>query len=100
MAPTEETIFQGEVMWGLWGLELTYTTVALPMRDALLKETKLARGIIATFLLKHFLCPNSYEWLQVLLDYYPDHVVEFSTYSVNWGTLPGYNTVFWEVRKY
>jgi hypothetical protein len=100
MAPTEETIFQGEVMRGLWGLELTYTTVALPMRDALLKDTRLARGIIASSLVKHFLCDNSYEWLQSLLDNYPDHVVEFSTYGVNWGTLPSYNTVFWEVRLY
>ena len=100
MAPTEQTLFQGEVMYGLWGLSLTYTTVAKPMRDALLEDTKTAQGIIASLLLQHYLCPNSYEWLVTLLDRYPDHVVEFSTYSVEWGTLSGFNTVFWEVRKY
>lgn len=100
MAPTEQTLFQGEVMRGIWGLELTYTTVAKPMRDALCECTKVARGVIANSLLRHFLCSNSYNWLEVLLDRYPDHAVEFSTYAVEWGTLPCYNTVFWEVRKY
>ena len=100
MAPTEKTLFQGEVMRGLWGLELLYTTVAKPMRDALAERCARVRGIIAVTLLKHFLCPNSYEWLQHLLETYPDHVVEFSTYSTNWGTVPGYNTVYWECRKY
>ena len=100
MAPTEQTLFQGEVQRGLWGLDLLYTTVAKPMRDALACYSRQARGIIAVCLLRHFLCPRSYDWLMYLLDAYPDHVVEFSTYSVEWGTVPGYNSVFWEVRLY
>lgn len=100
MAPTEQTLFQGEVMRGLWGLELTYTTVTKPMRDALAEYTKISRGILASLLLQHYLCPNSWEWLNVLLDRYPNHVVEFSTYAKNWGTLSNFNTVFWEVRNY
>ena len=100
MAPTEKTLFQGEVMRREWGLELTYTTVAKPMRDALAERTQTARGIIALALLRRFLCPNSLAWLEHLLDEYPNHVVEFSTYSVEWGTVPGYNTVFWECRLY
>jgi len=100
MAPTDKTVFQGEVQRGLWGLDLYYSCVARPMREALRLQGRTVRGVFALCLLQRFLCPNSYEWLQVLLDRYPDHVVEFSTYSVNWGTLPGYNTVFWEVRLY
>jgi len=98
MAPTEQTLFQGEVMRGIWGLELTYTTIAKPMRDALRECTKTARGIIANLLIEHYLDANSYNWLRVLLCRYKDHVVEFSCYNTQWGTLPGYNTVFWEVR--
>ena len=100
MAPSEKTIFQGEVSRGVWSYELTYTTVAKPMREALKEQTHVARGIIAITLLRKFLCERSYDWLMYLLDNYEGHVVEFSTYSVEWGTLPGYNTVFWEVRKY
>ena len=100
MAPTEKTIFQGEVMRGIWGLEITYTTIALPMREALRQETKTARGIVASSLLKHFLDVRSQDWLEVLLDRYSEHVIEFSTYSECWGKIEGYNTVFWEVRKY
>ena len=100
MAPTEKTLFQGEVMRGLKHLDLTFTTVAKPMRDALRERVETVSGIIALELLRHFLCPNSYDWLWHLLDEYRDHVVEFSTYNVNWGTLPNFNTVFWEVRKY
>jgi hypothetical protein len=100
MAPTERTILQGEVQQGTNGLELFYTTVAKPMRDALRERSEQVYGITAVSLLRRYLCPNSYEWLQVLLDRYPFHVVEFSSYSCNWGTIPGYNTVFWEIRKY
>ena len=100
MAPTEKTVIQGEVQRGLWYLDLTYTTVRKPMREALAQECRTAKGLTAIRLLKTYLCPNSYEWLWYLLDEYEDHVVEFSTYSVCWGTVPGYNTVFWEVRKY
>lgn len=105
MAPTEKTVLQGEVMqtdinWNRCGLELYYTTVCKPMREALQEEAHRVSGIMASELLRLYLCPNSYEWLQVLLSRYPCHVIEFSTYSVKWGTLPNFNTVFWEVRSY
>ena len=100
MAPTALTLFQGEVCRGIWGLELTYSTLALPMRDALRARPAWARGIIVDYLLRRYLCPRSLEWLLYLLDEYEDHVVEFSTYATDWGTLPEYNTVFWEVRLY
>jgi hypothetical protein len=100
MAPTDKTLFQGEVQQTPLGLSLYYSTVVKPMRDSLREGGQQVQGIISVSLLKHYLCHNSLDWLYVLLERYPDHVVEFSTYGVNWGTLPGFNTVIWEVRMY
>lgn len=100
MAPTKLTTIQGEVQRGYNGLEFTFTTVKKPMRNALAEDTRLATGLIAKLLLDAYLNPVSRDWLNVLLDRYPNHVVELSCYSKCWGTLPGYNTVFWEVRSY
>lgn len=109
MVPKEvETtlLIQGEVQQtypgsGRCGLDLFYSQVPKPMRVALAEKAEQISGIIASFLLRRYLCPNSYEWLQELLDRYPYHVVEFSTYARCWGTLyPRFNTIFWEVRNY
>ena len=100
MAPTERTVIQGEVQEGLWGLDLTYTRVRKPMRDALAEETKTVTGLMATMLLAGSMNDLSYAWLRYLLETYPNHVVEFSVYETCWGTVPGYNTVFWEIRAY
>lgn len=100
MCPTEKTTFQGEVRQSENHYDLTYTTIALPMRQALAVCTNYADGIMASLLLQHFMCPKSHDWLQILLDRYPGHVVEFTCFSIQWGTLPGFNTVIWEVRGY
>lgn len=80
------------------GLQLFYSEVKKPMRDSLKEGGKQVTGVVASMTLRHFMNPKSYDWLQVLLDRYPYHVVEFSCYGVCWGTLIGYNTAFWEVR--
>lgn len=101
MAPTELTLIQGEVMQCETGsISLFYSIIAKPMREALALGGVQCKGIIAVSLLRHFMDTASYEWLQLLLERYPDHVVEFSTYDVCWGTVPNRNSVFWEVRKY
>lgn len=100
MAPTHETLFQGEVQQSERGLDLYFSTVRKPMRDSLREGGQQVSGILSTVLLRHYLCPNSLDWLYTLLERYPLHVIEFSTYAVNWGTLPHFNTVFWEVRRY
>lgn len=43
--------------------------------------------------------PSSFEDLQLLLELYPEAVIEFSTWSVKVGILCR-NTVIWEVRAY
>lgn len=100
MAPSEKTIIQGEVQETHLGLVLTFSRAALPMRDALRVSTEVATGLRAKGFIEAHLCQRSQDWLKLLLERYPDHVVEFSTFSCNWGTIPGFNTVFWEVRKY
>lgn len=100
MCPTHLTLFQGEVMRSYRHLDLYYSTIAKPMRQALQEGGKQCYGIAATKLLEHYLCPNSYDWLMGLLDRYEGHVVEFTTLSCFWGTVPNFNTLFWEVRLY
>jgi len=100
MAPTEKTIIQGELMRSTNGLYLHYSMEPRPMREALSLRSYHIYGIMADSILRHYMDPQSYEWTMELLNRYPDHVVEFSTYSIEWGTVPGYNTVWWEVRKY
>lgn len=100
MAPHHKGLIQGEVQQGIKGLELYYAPALVPMREALAKEGKQVYGSLAVRLLKENLCPNSWEWLNVLLDRYPEHVIEFSSFSVCWGTLPKFNTVVWECRLY
>lgn len=100
MCPTEHTLIQGEVMQDVGGLKLFYSTVTKPMRQALKEQSQTICGIIAVSVLKYYLCPNSWEWLNVLLDRYPGHVVEFTTLGCEWGTVPNFNTLWWEVRLY
>lgn len=82
------------------GLALYYSRVPSPMREALATEAKQVYGVTSSMILRASMCPNSYEWLQVLLDRYPFHVVEFSSYDCNWGQLPNFNSIVWEVRAY
>lgn len=100
MAPTSKTLFQGEVQRGCRGLELFYSCQPKTMREALAKDGKQVYGVVADQLIKHFLPANDHDWLMGLLERYPDHVVEFSTYSEEFGTITGFKTVFWECRLY
>lgn len=101
MAPTELTTIQGEVYETATGeLAFYHSRVPLPMRPSLIDGGRQAFGLQAKILLRHYLNPRSYGWLQWLLGAYPRHVIELSCYSRCWGTEPGFNTVFWEVRNY
>lgn len=100
-APDDFLVIQGEVMRGVEGLELFYSTKQMKMRDAMVDGgARSARGLTAKLLLETHLNPSSFADLEVLLDGFPDHVVEFSTYRFCLGDIPGRNTVIWEVRKY
>lgn len=105
MAPTARTLIQGEIQQAdvndsRHGLELLYSPVKKPMRDALAESSCFVTGIIAKEILRHYLDPTSYDWMNVLLERYPGHVLEFSTFDCCFGTVPRCNTIWWEVRRY
>lgn len=97
MAPACYTL-NAEVLQTERHLDVHYSLVNAPMRQALASEPRWVDGIMAVLLLRKYLCPNSLEWLYELLERYPGHVVELSSFTREWGTIPGYNTVYWEVR--
>jgi len=100
MAPTGNTLVQGELQIRDKGLELHGTYVKLPMRDALKESSFNMVGLQVTTMLKLYCDANSVEWINVLLELYPGHVIEFSCYNKSFGTVPRSNTVIWEVRNY
>jgi len=95
--PDHLLTFQGEYApdGRLW-----FSRAKLTMRRALREAPEWASGLLARSLLKHYMCPSSYADFLALTERYPDSVVEFSCYRVPWGTVPGRNTVVWEVRNY
>lgn len=98
--PDELLLIQGEVTRVARGLELTYSKETnTPMREAM-RRPLLASGLAASQLLNRFLDPNSRDDLEMLLEQYPDAVVEFGTYAVDVGVFPRRNTIIWEVRDY
>jgi hypothetical protein len=108
MCPTEKTLIQGEIYYPVRdehspeapGIKLLYSLIAKPMREALAVESRHATGMKAEALLRYYMNPKSYDWTQVLLDRYKNHVIEFTTLGTCWGTLEGYNTLWWEIRLY
>jgi hypothetical protein len=100
MCPDEFTILQGEVYRSDTGLRLFYSQLAsTPMKIALAKDGREARGLMALGLIRGSMNQRSSDWLDYLLNEYEDHVVEFTVLSKCWGTEPGYNTLFWECRR-
>lgn len=100
MAPTEKTLIQGEVMQSDKGLYFYYSRIKKPMRDSLKEGGKEAFGLVARSLLFCAMDPVSWDWLNVLLERYTNHVIEVSVYDCWWGTIPNRNCIVWEVRKY
>jgi hypothetical protein len=101
MAPHNKNLIQGELVRDDTEYRLFYSTApGVPMRDALALSGRNAHGAVAVRMLQYYMDDNSYEWTHHLLTEYPGHVVEFSTFGEKWGTVPGFNTVFWEVRLY
>lgn len=107
MAPHQHNLIQGEVMGPSrlpWSAEtcdwsMSYNcAVGLTMRDARALPWRQS-GKYTRTLLRQLLDRPSFNNLEYLLDQYPEHAVEFSTFRVPVGVL-GWNTIFWEVRLY
>lgn len=99
-APDQFLLLQGEVTRLPCGLTLFGSTQPGKMREALRKMGRHLYGLQAKLILEYHLDAASYTDMMDLLDSFPDHVIEFSTYSVDLGQAPHRNTVIWEVRAY
>ena len=98
MAPHHCNVIQGEATLEPCGLFLTYNTERdVTMREAMTRPSY-ATGLKARTLLQR-LCLRGQEWLWHLLDTYDQSVVEFSSFSTQYG-IEDMRTVFWEVRPY
>lgn len=97
--PDDDLLIQGEMVYLVGGLHLTYSTDNCSMKQAMEKPQH-AVGLRAIGLLKYYLNPKSYDMVQELFELYPDSVIEFGAYSRHLGVMPGHNTVIWEVRNY
>lgn len=98
-APDAYLTIQGEIMRTEEHLALFWSSEKTTMRKAL-QNGKQDQGLKAKLMLEHYLSPNSLSDVYALLDRFPDHVIEFSTYSINLGHNKHRNTIIWEVRKY
>jgi hypothetical protein len=99
-APDDQLLVQGEVMRGLRGLEMRYsTTPGISMREAM-KSPREVAGVVARAILDLFLDANSLDDIDALFELYPDSVIEFGAYRHDVGCLPNRNTFFWEVRNF
>lgn len=98
--PDKHLVLQGEVMRYGGRLYLLYTKIKKPMNIALNEETLHAEGLKAKLLLEHTLSGSSYSDLEALFETFPNSIVEFSSYDVPVGEIPGRNAVIWEVRNY
>ncbi len=98
--PNDKILIQAEIKRTSKGLYLLYSTVKKPMNLAFKEEIKHAFGLEALLILETYLYPQSYSDIMNLFEMFPESVIEFGTYSVYVGDLPGRNTIIWEVRNY
>lgn len=92
LMPDQEIILQGE-FHELYGC--SYSTNKVHMREL----KKFEHWYPTRMPLQLNMCPQSYENFLQLVETYPNHVIEFSVYSVPVGTAK-WNTMIWEVRSY
>jgi len=99
--PDTALLIQGEFSQHIEHIDLQYSRIkGIPNQQAMsATPSEHARGIKARCILQHFLDPVSYDHVDLLMDCYPQAVIEFSTFRVSVGDL-GWNTIFWEVRNY
>jgi hypothetical protein len=96
--PNHLRIIQGEVCYSP-DLCLTYSLLQKPLSDALHDKSVHVDGVKARIVLRHFLRPESIDWLEYLLETYDRAAVEFTEFRVPQGML-SQHLVIWEVRNF
>ncbi len=100
-APDNDLLIQGEFYHDdEKGYALFCSTEQTQMRRALKNSGRQFLGLQALGRMQYYLNDNSYQMMTDLLDTYPGAVIEFSVYGHTLGTVPGHNTIIWEVRNY
>lgn len=94
-----DRVIQGAVVNTTEGLYLNYSYAQLDWRSALNMMGHHVYRTEAKIILNYYLDCPSIENINYLLEEYPDHVIEFTTYNHDAGTLNN-NTLIWEVRYY
>ncbi len=84
----------GLTLWGVIGRK------EVPWREAFQSLSSHWYGVAAREILKTYLNENSMDDLDIVLEQYPDHVVELTALDRCFGTVPHRNAVVWEVRSY
>jgi hypothetical protein len=79
---------------------LYFSTDKLAMRDGLKKSGRTITGLATIDICRRLMDQQSFSDLMWLDENYNDHVIEFTVFDQNIGTLPNRNTMFWEVRAY
>lgn len=82
------------------GINFTYSFINAPMRLAFDQQRLHANRLQAHWLLKAHMTAGDRDWLEQLLVDFPNSTVEFSCFKRPIGTVPGSQTIFWEVRHY
>jgi hypothetical protein len=102
-APSSHAILQGEVCRTFEGLQ-SYLAVGHgipPMRISMARGMHTHRGYLATkILLDEYMDPSSRDDLDSLLELYPDHTIEFTSFDIDVGNIPNRNTLIWETRLF
>jgi hypothetical protein len=102
--PDEHLTIQGELIHNTmlppYGLYLLYSMLKKPMNISLEEDSHEAYGLQATNLLKSSMTASSFSDMEALMEMFPESAIEFSTYDICVGNIPGRNTVIWEVRNY
>lgn len=79
---------------------IEYPDKASNWRAEMPTKAKTYQNTAANMLLRKHLNPSTLDDLGILLDKYPDAVVELSATESEFGTVPGRNAIIWEVRNY
>lgn len=108
-APDDAIVIQGELWNGLneasrgpmsgayW---MRYSRVKEKMRIALGRSVRFSEGLQSLMLLRSAMTPSSWADFELVMDRWPEHVIEFSVFSRCLGDVPGRNALVWEVRQY
>ena len=100
--PDNLLLMQGELVRTHEGLYFTYSTEKTQMNKAMMgnpSKLNVVKGLQAKLLLQKNMTPESYEDLQILLETFPNDIIELSSWGKNIGNLPRRNSLIWEIRK-